>query len=98
MRIPYLLPLFVISSLSAVPAMAQETEIENNVPVSAEATTAIVPGKSADMEVADPNAPAKPDRVYTDGALSNPEAKAEDLGLASPGQKMKVDTSGDSVK
>lgn len=74
------------------PACAQD--IENDVPVSAEATTSIVPGKEVDVEqaVGQPAVQqAKPDRVYTDGMLANPEPKAEDLGLASPGQKMTVD-------
>lgn len=102
MRIPYLLPLPIIATLFAVPACAQETEIENDVPISAEATTAISPGKEADPDQ-NTTAPAaastpKPDRIYTDGALANPNAKAEDLGLASPGQKMTVDTSGDTAK
>lgn len=75
------------------PACAQD--IENDVPVSAEATTAIVPGKETDVEqqsgqtVAGPT--AKPDRIYTDGALANPTPNAEDLGLASPGNKTVID-------
>ncbi len=84
---------------------AQDPEIENNVPISAEATTAIVPGKEDDVAketnttpatpAAAAAAAAKPDRIYTDGALADPNAKAEDLGMASPGQKITVDTDGD---
>jgi hypothetical protein len=101
MRIPYLLPLPIIAALFALPAGAQD--IENDVPISAEATTDVVPGKAADVNASLPGQPAavaqpKPDRIYTDGALANPNVKAEDLGLASPGQKMTVDTSGDSRK
>lgn len=70
-------------------------DIENDVPVSAEATTAIVPGKEEDVEQQTTQpmvvAPAKPDRIYTDGALANPTPKAEDLGLASPGNKTVID-------
>lgn len=79
--------------LLATPACAQD--IENDVPISAEATTAVVPGKEADVttETTQPMvvAPAKPDRIYTDGALANPTPKAEDLGLASPGNKIVID-------
>lgn len=97
MRIPYVLPLPVIAALLAASVGAQETEIENDVPVSAEATTTVVPGKEADLApAAGQPTEAKPDRIYTDGALSNPEPKAEDLGLASPGQKMTVDVDGDN--
>lgn len=103
MRVPYLLPVVAITVLLSMPVFAQETEIENDVPVSAEATTSIVPGKATDVEASmDPQSAAttaaKPDRIYTDGMLSNPEPKAEDLGMASPGQKMTVDTEGDSAK
>ena len=86
--------------MMGLPACAQD--IENDVPVSAEATTAVVPGKEADVEqsVGQPGVvqPAKPDRIYTDGALANPKPKAEDLGLASPGQKITVDSQGDTAK
>lgn len=100
MRIPYLLA--AGAALFTLTAHAVETEIENDVPITAEATTDVVPGKAADVQqtVGQP-APAvapKPDRIYTDGALANPNAKAEDLGLASPGQKMMVDTSGDASR
>ena len=93
MRIPYLLSIPVIAALLTMPAMAQETEIENDVPVSAEATTAITPGKSSDMEAAAAavpayGAPPTTNPIYSDGALAAPSAQAEDLGMASPGQKM----------
>lgn len=95
MRNALSLSIVAITVLIAFTGNAVETEIENDVPVSAEATTAIVPGKEADIAPAagQPGVVAapKPDRIYTDGMLANPEPKAEDLGMASPGQKMKID-------
>lgn len=81
----------VMLSLASAVA-AQETEIENNVPLEAEATTAIVPGQEHDADAAPPSAAqATPDRIYTDGALANPKPRAEDLGMASPGNKTIID-------
>ena len=80
----------VLSLASAV--SAQETEIENDVPLQAEATTAIVPGQEHDADAASTTAAqAKPDRIYTDGVLANPKPRAEDLGMASPGNKTIID-------
>lgn len=79
--------------LVAVPMAACAQDIENDVPISAEATTAIVPGKSADVEAntGQPRQAAKPDRIYTDGALADPTPQAADLGMASPGNKTVLD-------
>lgn len=88
---------FVIAATAflSMPACAQETEIENNMPVSAEATTDATVGQEPQTATPTPaTAAAKaatPDRIYTDGALDNPNAKAEDLGLASPGNKTMID-------
>lgn len=91
---------FAVLTLWSLTAYAQETEIENNVPVEAEATTAIVPGQNTESMTSTmtTTSPAAPDRIYTDGALNNPNAKAEDLGMASPGNKTVIDTDQDSTK
>lgn len=76
----------------AGPVLAQSST--QGMPVSAEATTAVIPGKTADVEQRlgpRGRAPAKGDLIYTDGVLAKPELNAEDLGLASPSQRITID-------